>query len=253
MSIAQDASIVGSRLSEMLALSGELLQTSSREVSSEVSWQESLSRLLSVLTKVVGDKAVLLVEAASAAQRLEHNLVLVHDPRAVEVGRVRAGLRAVSTVAAELPNLLGKPEPRSYLILFQNNAELRPSGGFLGSFATATFSQGRLDKVEVNTNIYKLDKAFAKVSTVTPPRVLAETLHIKSLTLRDSNFALDPPKAADDVAAFYQAETGGRVDGVLAIDTTLVTDLLKVIGPIEMPAYEAKSDAQNFTTTLAHE
>src|SRR5690606_35820438 len=55
----------------------------------------------------------------------------------------------------------GSPEPRTVLVLFQNNAELRPSGGFPGSFATLNASSGIVRGFNFGQNIYKLDAAFS--------------------------------------------------------------------------------------------
>ena len=60
-----------------------------------------------------------------------------------------------------------------YLVLFQNNAEMRPTGGFLGSFAVVTFDDYKIADIDFNTNIYKLDNAYAASNTVVPPAPLA--------------------------------------------------------------------------------
>ena len=49
-----------------------------------------------------------------------------------------------------------------YLILFQNNTELRPSGGFIGSFAEADFKKGAIQNYSFETNIYKRDKTYSQ-------------------------------------------------------------------------------------------
>lgn len=134
--------------------------------------------------------------------------------------------------------------PKKYLVLFQNDTELRPSGGFLGSYGTLTIAGNQVTEWWVQKNIYTQDKAFAKDHKIEPP------LPLKKLTgewvLRDSNWALDFPSAAKKVAEFYELEGGTKVDGVIAIDTTIVEDLLKLTGPIQVPGYDFTVDAASF-------
>src|SRR6185369_1329992 len=70
---------------------------------------------------------------------------------------------------ANLGSLLGQDRNRRYLLLFLNNTELRPGGGFIGSFASFILKKGDIDQFNVQTNIYKQDNAFAKTNHIDAP------------------------------------------------------------------------------------
>lgn len=133
-----------------------------------------------------------------------------------------------------------------YLILFQNNTELRPSGGFIGSFAEIEIKNGLIKNWYFDTNIYKRDKTFtAKTCIPSPPQ--AQVVWGKGcMNMANSNWSPDFQEAASDVEWYYKQEGGNTVNGVIALDTSLFTDLLKLIGPIEMPQYNLTLTADNF-------
>lgn len=137
-----------------------------------------------------------------------------------------------------------------YLILLQNNAELRGGGGFLGSFAVVEIANNSVKKYYFESNIYKKDNEFAKVSTYQLPDYLAK--HIGGqLELRDANYAADFSDAAKNVAKFYQIEYGENVDGVVALNASAIADLLKITGPISNNA--ASITKENFFNELQTE
>lgn len=137
-----------------------------------------------------------------------------------------------------------------YLVMLQNNAEMRPTGGFLGSFAVVNFSDYRITDFDFNTNIYKIDNAYAATHAITPPAPLA-TINQGKWTLHDSNFAVDFPEAAQTIQWFYEQETGQALTGVIALNASSVQNLLRLTGPIEMPDYNTTISAENFFEELA--
>jgi len=135
-----------------------------------------------------------------------------------------------------------------YLIIFQNNSELRPTGGFIGSFAVATFSGYRLKNINFDTNIYKLDKSYAANHNIPPPGPLG--MIVDKWALRDSNWAISYPESAKKIEWFYQQETGEDLDGVIAVNASVVRDILKITGPIDLPKYQTTINYDNFFTEL---
>lgn len=134
-----------------------------------------------------------------------------------------------------------------YLILLQNNAELRPAGGFIGSFAVVTFKNYQVEKIDFNANIYTLDKNYTKIHKTTPPDPLA--LINENWSMRDSNFAVSFPDAANQVEWFYEQESGDTVDGVIALNASLIRDLISKIGPVNL-ANGIEINADNFFVEL---
>jgi len=147
---------------------------------------------------------------------------------------------------------LGENGKKSYLILFQNNAEIRPGGGFLGSFARIDFEDGKLLALDFEKNIYTLDKAYAKSGKAPEPPIEYQNF-IDTWTMRDSNVYADFRESAKKVSWFFKQEAGKDVDGVIAIDTTLFRQLLKLTGPIEMTDYNMTVTADNFLSDVQYQ
>lgn len=146
----------------------------------------------------------------------------------------------------------GSGGKRDFLVIFQNNDELRGgSGGSFGSFGIAKFENGKLLKIDFGTNIYKLDNAFKEKQKITPPSELEA--FGDAWTMKHAGFAVDGKEALDKIRWFYHLETGQSVDGAITIDTTFFTSLLRVLGPISMPEFGLTLDADNFVRTTEYE
>ena len=137
-----------------------------------------------------------------------------------------------------------------YLVLFQNNAEMRPSGGFIGSFAVVEFNDYKVKNINFNTNIYKIDNNYTENHIVTPPEPLKDISNGR-WAMHDANFAVDFPTAAQQVKWFYEQETSDRADGVIVVNASVIRDLLGKVGSIEMPDYKATVGYDNFFEELA--
>lgn len=138
-------------------------------------------------------------------------------------------------------NLFGG-EAKTYLVLFQNNAELRATGGFPGTYGIVKFSNGQMqiDRIE---SIYVLDGQLRE--RIAPPGPL--TLFLTDRWgVRDSNWFVDFPLSARKALEFYEKETGQLADGVLAVTPDAFEDLLTITGPIALPEYGESLSADNF-------
>lgn len=142
---------------------------------------------------------------------------------------------------------------KNILIIFQNNSEPRGgTGGSLGSFGIARFKSGKLIKIDFGTNIYKLDNAFVKKEAVEAPIELTP-FNNGRWSMKQAGYAVDGKEAFDKIRWFYQKETGNAADGVISFDTTAFGDLLKIMGPIEMPEYNKTITGENFKLELETE
>ena len=108
------------------------------------------------------------------------------------------------------PWLIGQDQKRTYLVLLQNNNELRPTGGFIGSFAFLTFDKGKFVDFEVQ-DVYWADGQLK--GHVEPPSELKKYLGEANWYLRDSNWDPDFPTSAVKAQWFLEKETGRVVDG----------------------------------------
>ncbi|MFA6493018.1 MAG: DUF4012 domain-containing protein [Patescibacteria group bacterium] len=147
-----------------------------------------------------------------------------------------------------LPNLnfLSLFRDGKFLVLFQNNSELRSSGGFIGSYAVVEVKNYEVQNISFNTNIYALDNAFAKKAYVKPPAAMEKMLNGQTWALRDANYDASFSDAASDVAFFYEQESGDKIDGVVGINAKLIVDLLKITGPVKLDKSDVIINADNF-------
>ncbi len=172
------------------------------------------------------------------------------DDLKVKVDAFHEVISKGKSVAYLLPSLLAVDGKKSYLVLLQNNMELRPGGGFIGSYAQVDFDHGRLTNLKVN-DIYSLDGALK--DHVTPPAEIKNDLGQKDWFLRDSNTEPDFPTNARLAEWFYRKEAGVQVSGVVALDLSASQKLLEAVGPIELSDYQEKIDATNlFERAIAH-
>lgn len=129
-----------------------------------------------------------------------------------------------------LPVLLGNPDRKTYMLLFQNDNELRPTGGFLTAYAYLAVTKGKI--VPLNSfNIYDLDARFGK--NVTPPDPIIKYLLEKRWNLRNMNFSPDFKVSMDTFSKYIRDINGlPTVDGIIALDTEIPVKLLDILGPI---------------------
>ncbi|TSC74671.1 MAG: Uncharacterized protein G01um101444_232 [Parcubacteria group bacterium Gr01-1014_44] len=148
-----------------------------------------------------------------------------------------------------LLELVGQSGPKKYLVLFQNNTELRATGGFIGSYGLADFNRGFLRSFEVK-DVYETD-GQAKTNII-PPK---ELQHITPVWgMRDANWFVNFPDSAKKVMQIYTENDGGpMVDGVISITPTVISKILEVIGPVEMPDYQTVIHSGNFLSAIQEE
>ncbi len=129
--------------------------------------------------------------------------------------------------------LLGKDSPRNYLVIFQNEGELRPSGGFWTAYATIKMEKGKVTPGTAS-NIYDLDDKLQ--STIPAPRLIKSYhINVPYLNLRDSNLSPDFPTDAKIFLEKYYQVMGKqpKFDAVIALDTNLLVDIVKVLGKLD--------------------
>jgi len=137
------------------------------------------------------------------------------------------------------PYLLGIDKERTYLVLFQNDKELRPTGGFLTAYSIMKVDKGKFSPVS-SSDIYNLDAKYKP--TLPAPDVLVKYLkgpYVLSpkFRLRDMNWS---PSFAESMKLFTEeaAKVGiTGVDGVISVDTQVLVYLLDAIGKIGVPGF----------------
>jgi hypothetical protein len=161
---------------------------------------------------------------------------------------VNASLKNFLDYSQIFLDVLGYNGPRKYLFLFENNQEMRPTGGFIGSYGILDISSGRVKKLFVD-DIYNPDGQLK--AKVIPPAPIQKMSAV--WTMHDANWFPNFPTSAEKVSWFYEKTGGPTVDGVIAITPELLRDLLAITGPIDMPEYEKTISADNFVEETQQE
>ena len=136
-----------------------------------------------------------------------------------------------------LPQIMGQEQEKKYLILFQNDKELRPTGGFITAYAIFKVQNG-LVTPEKSSDIYNLDDSLTK-HVPAPEPIIKYLSGVSTLNLRDSNLSPDyylSMKQFEDLYQYAQEEVD--IDGIIALDTNFVLKMIEVLGPVE--AYGSK-------------
>lgn len=140
-----------------------------------------------------------------------------------------------------LPEIMGEDEEKRYLILFQNDKELRSTGGFITAYAYFNVKKGVI-KSEGSEDIYQLDDSLTKKFPA-PPIISKYLPNVPSLNIRDSNYSPDFASSMQQFEQLYQSASSKKdIDGIIALDTNFVLSMMKVLGDIE--AYGAKFTTQ---------
>jgi hypothetical protein len=121
---------------------------------------------------------------------------------------------------------------RRYLVLLQNNMELRPGGGFLGQYVVVNIQDGEVKNFYFEDANLLDQRIHVKVA---PPYPLRRKLSLKKWKFRDSNFSPEFPENVKQAKRFFgYSGRNNKFDGVFAINATVLNDLLKITGPISL-------------------
>ncbi len=134
-----------------------------------------------------------------------------------------------------LPELTGFPfGTKTYLLVFQNNAELRPAGGFISSFATLQFSWGLPTKFEIEDVYGSIDDHPYQEGPY-PMTKLLQNEWYKGYSFRDGNFDANFAHSAAELVRLYQlTRPQQKIDGVIAINFSVLQKLVAALGQIEV-------------------
>jgi len=130
-----------------------------------------------------------------------------------------------------LPALLGEPTDKRYLVLFQNDKELRSTGGFITAYAQFRMVKGKpiLEKAD---DIYALDASITK-KFAAPREILNFHKGVFNLNIRDSNLSPDFKTSMLQFEDMYKYASGKEtIDGIIAVDTHVLVEALKILGPM---------------------
>ena len=145
--------------------------------------------------------------------------------------------------------LLGRDQPFTFLVLAQNEDELRPTGGFISAVGLLTIDGGKFTNVEFRDS-YAVDNP--KRPALPPPPDMTRFMGATQWFIRDANWAPDFPQTAKTAEQFYQLDQGVSVDGTMAVDQRMVALLLRALGPLTLPGYPDSITAGNVVDLMRH-
>ncbi|CAB4774125.1 unannotated protein [freshwater metagenome] len=212
-------------------------------------------------TAAVSDLRAPIATAAQALAAAEADLAA--EDSSGFVGRFRVKYRELTTLVSDaaqamdsaqvtvglLPDLLGQDGPRSYLLVFQNNAEIRATGGLPGAMSVLEVDDGAIA-------LGRQDSAAAfgerdePVLPLTDEEVEVYSEKLGTFML-DANFTPDWPRAAELIRARWEEVHPEELDGVLTLDTIAVSYLLGATGPVDVGPYTLTAD--NAVDTLLNQ
>lgn len=132
-----------------------------------------------------------------------------------------------------IPAIAGFPDAKTYLFLLQNNTELRPTGGFIGTYGVLKATAGEITSFSTS-DVYTLDRPVRNTLHIDPPAPLKKYNDTTQWFFRDSNWSPDFPTSAERALDFYRRENGPQknFDGVIAVTPVFIGTLLRITGDI---------------------
>ena len=147
----------------------------------------------------------------------------------------------ITTLARLSPILLGDNKPKQYLVAFQNTAEARGPGGILGAYALIEINNGDIKIIKTGSN------AALQSNKEIPIKMPAEFMRIygkNPAIWQNSNLSPHFPYGAQIWMASWQKQYGGNLAGVIGIDPTAISYILKATGDVKLASGE-KISADN--------
>ncbi|MBT6819614.1 MAG: DUF4012 domain-containing protein [Candidatus Magasanikbacteria bacterium] len=159
-------------------------------------------------------------------------------------------MQDISNLAETTEMIFGGSEFRRYLLVFQNNNEIRPTGGFMGSFAIMDVQKGKIVNLDVpGGGTYDLQ---GQLDTYVKPPLPLQLINDR-WEFQDANWFPDFAASAQKMAWFYEHGRGATVDGVMAINATVLERMLSVLGPMVSMDHGLEIASDNALEVLQYE
>ncbi len=138
-------------------------------------------------------------------------------------------LNQIARAGDVINEVAGAKGLRRYLVVFQNSAEIRPTGGFMGSFAEVDVRDGKIVRFDVPAGgTYDVEGQLRKFLVPPAPFLMLN----KRWEFQDANWFPDFAASAEKMLWFYRNSERGGVDGVIAINSAVLPRLLSIVGPL---------------------
>lgn len=157
-----------------------------------------------------------------------------------------SGIDTVSALSSEMPALLGANDQiKRYLVLFQNSHEIRPTGGFIGSYAIVEIQNGKIISLNID-DIYNPDGQInVRNIKEAPPQPLGKILNEDRAYIRNSNWNPNFPTSAEEIRRLYTKVTDKQIDGVIGVDLYFAEEIMNVTGSVFLTAFGEEINQEN--------
>ena len=158
---------------------------------------------------------------------------------------IKEEIRSIITTA---PILAGSQSPKKYLIAFQNSAEARGTGGILGAYAIVEFNKGSLKVIQTGSNeaLKWIDEIPIKM-----PNEFTSLYRSDPAIWQNSNLSPHFPYGAQIWLALWKKQFGQSLDGVIAVDPSALSYMLRATGPITLPSGKILTSENLVSETLS--
>ena len=156
-----------------------------------------------------------------------------------EVNQALSLYQETKQILPVAPFILGFETPQRYLVAFQNSAEARGTGGIIGAYALITIDRSRVSIVQLGTN------AELRSLEEIPIRVSEEFSNLYSsdpAIWQNSNLSPHFPYGARIWLALWEKQFNQNLDGVIALDPFVLSEILKYTGPITVRNRQINSE-----------
>lgn len=249
---------LGKELSDGIRAEGEVVELLESSLNLAISSQKiadtffgkSEAEIGGEITKVENDLSEMISKMGVLQSRLSGGWKLVPGRYKDQIGKyenmlaeARSLAEGVSKIVPILPEIMGLDgKRREYMVLLQNENEIRATGGFIGSYGILSIEGGKWLNFEVK-DIYEADGQLK--GHVEPPAEIKKYLGEAGWFMRDANWQVSFPVASKDIQWFLEKETGRKVDGVIGVNLAVAKALLGVVGEIYVPDFSEKVNESN--------
>lgn len=169
-----------------------------------------------------------------------------------------AGIDVMVPFSATIGELAGVGADKQWMILFLNNTEMRPGGGFMGVFGLMLTRDGEIVNLNV-ADTYSIDRFVQNNPdyNVAPPQPFRDYLGLDTWYFRDANWSPDFAQSSQDAIQLLRQEVAfagqppPMIHGVIGMTPEFAKDVLKIIGPVTIDGLTF--DEENFTDLLEFE
>lgn len=218
---------------------------------------ETLIKKLEEIRELVQESASRLLSMRNQSKGLKDQPYFGRVDKFIENYYVGYGaeLYTLDEFLESLIALLDSDEDHRILLMFQNSSEIRPTGGFTGSYGELVVKKGEMQELVVQ-DIYWPDHPINFERKIIPPEPLRYVT--EHWGARDANWFFDFPTSAKAVIELLESskiykEAGAKFDGVIAINVGVLESILRVVGEIPVEEYNLTIDADNFLPELQRE